>query len=101
MVHGVLCSFAPVEDSTSNIYVPKLISVLLVEVSQLRGIAPVLTFLDTILSNWELIDTLTLASAGNNTYSQLFTGTDDKENFSLASAKVELAGGFDTDRRQI
>ena len=67
MAQSVLSAYfvhsIPAEDRTSTVHVLKLISALfkLVKVLQLLGIVPVLTYLDTILVNWELIDALSLS----------------------------------------
>jgi indoleamine 2,3-dioxygenase len=64
----------------------------LVEVSQLLGIAPVLTFADTVLWNYELIDAEKPLSMTNIRFRHLFSGTKDEANFYFASARAELVG---------
>lgn len=72
--------------------VPKSISVPLVEVSKLLQIAPVLTFADTVLWNYELINPDEPLSINNVRFRHLFSGTEDEANFYLASARAELVG---------
>jgi len=64
----------------------------LVEVSQLLGIAPVLTFADTVLWNYELVNPSEPLSVTNIRFRHLFSGTEDEANFYLASARAELVG---------
>ena len=87
-VHSVPMFPAPPE----VIVVPKSITVPLVEVSQLLGIAPVLTFADTVLWNYELINPAEPLSVKNIRFRHLFSGTKDEANFYLASARAELVG---------
>ena len=74
------------------VIVPKSITVPLVEVSQLLGIAPVLTFADTVLWNYELVNPSEPLSVTNIRFRHLFSGTEDEANFYLASARAELVG---------
>ena len=60
--------------------------------SRVLGIAPVLTFADTVLWNWELIHPDRPMSIENIRFVNLFSGTDDERNFYVASAKAELRG---------
>jgi indoleamine 2,3-dioxygenase len=82
----------PDAETLSSIHIPESIAVPLVEVSRLLGTAPVLTYADTILYNWDLIDPSKPVSADNITYSNLFSGTEAEKNFYLISAKTELVG---------
>ncbi|KAF4614629.1 hypothetical protein D9613_003180 [Agrocybe pediades] len=72
--------------------VPKSLAVPLVEISRHLGFAPVLTFADTVLWNWELIDPSLPLSIDNMRFVNLFSGTEDERNFYYASAKAELHG---------
>ncbi|CAK5283725.1 unnamed protein product [Mycena citricolor] len=72
--------------------VPKALAVPLVAVSRDLGIAPVLTFADTVLWNYELIDAAQPTSAINIHYPNCFSGTEDESHFYRTSAIVELRG---------
>ncbi|KAH9928158.1 Indoleamine 2,3-dioxygenase [Fomitopsis serialis] len=72
--------------------VPKSIAIPLVEVSRELGIAPVLTFADTVLWNWELIDPSLPVCVHNMRYLNIFSGTETERAFYIASAAVELKG---------
>ncbi|KAF7295518.1 hypothetical protein MIND_01091800 [Mycena indigotica] len=72
--------------------VPKSIAVPLVAISRHLGIAPVLTFADTVLWNWELIDATEPFSIDNIRFVNLFSGTEDERNFYLTSARAEYRG---------
>ncbi|KAF5357749.1 hypothetical protein D9756_001442 [Leucocoprinus leucothites] len=74
------------------VVVPKSIAVPLVEVSQLLGMAPVLTFADTVLWNYELINPAEPLSVTNIRFRHLFSGTEDEASFYRSSAKAELVG---------
>jgi indoleamine 2,3-dioxygenase len=82
----------PAVDNANPILVPESIAVPLVAVSRCLGIAPVLTFADTVLWNWEPIDPTQPASIDNMQFVNLFSGTEDEQNFYIASAKAELRG---------
>ncbi|KAH9950186.1 Indoleamine 2,3-dioxygenase [Amylocystis lapponica] len=72
--------------------IPKSISIPLVDVSETLGMAPVLTFADTVLWNWELINPELPLEITNMRYVNIFSGTKTEENFYLTSAAVELKG---------
>ncbi|KAF7311355.1 hypothetical protein MKEN_01037400 [Mycena kentingensis (nom. inval.)] len=72
--------------------VPKSIAVPLVAISKHLGIAPVLTFADTVLWNWEFADASKGFSIDNLRFVHLFSGTDDERNFYLTSARAEYVG---------
>jgi indoleamine 2,3-dioxygenase len=82
----------PAVDSQDPILVPQSIAVPLATVSRYLGIAPVLTFADTVLWNWEPIDPARPVSVGNIRFVNLFSGTEDEQNFYMTSAKAELRG---------
>jgi indoleamine 2,3-dioxygenase len=54
--------------------------------------APVLTFADTVLWNYELVNPEEPLSMTNIRFRHLFSGTEDETNFYLASARAELIG---------
>ncbi|KAF9454622.1 Indoleamine 2,3-dioxygenase [Macrolepiota fuliginosa MF-IS2] len=87
-VHSVPSSPTPPE----VLVVPQSIAVPLVEVSELLQIAPVLTFADTVLWNYELINPDEPLSVTNIRFRYLFSGTEDEHNFYLSSAQAELVG---------
>ncbi|KAF8636489.1 hypothetical protein AX17_003304 [Amanita inopinata Kibby_2008] len=75
--------------------VPKSLAVPLVEVSRRLGMAPILTFADTVLWNWEPKDPNQLPSLetiDSMRAINLFSGTDDERFFYITSAKAELRG---------
>ncbi|TFK42452.1 Indoleamine 2,3-dioxygenase [Crucibulum laeve] len=84
----------PMNDSTAGdpVRVPKSIAVPLVQISRHLGFAPVLTFADTVLWNWELINPEEPLSMDNMRFVNSFSGTEDEKNFYHASAKAELRG---------
>jgi indoleamine 2,3-dioxygenase len=55
-------------------------------------IAPVLTFADTVLWNWDPIADGGLVTMENVRYSQTFSKTEDEGNFYVYSARAELRG---------
>ncbi|KAH9832924.1 Indoleamine 2,3-dioxygenase [Rhodofomes roseus] len=89
LMHYYVHSLPPTDTA---LIVPKSIAIPLVEVSRVLGIAPVLTFADTVLWNWELVDPALPVSADNMRYLTTFSGTDTERGFYLASAAVELKG---------
>lgn len=82
----------PVENVNSILLVPESIAVPLVAVSRYLGIAPVLTFADTVLWNCEPTDPSQPVSMDNMQFVNLFSGTEAERNFYVASAKAELRG---------
>ncbi|KDR81743.1 hypothetical protein GALMADRAFT_239926 [Galerina marginata CBS 339.88] len=72
--------------------VPKTLAVPLVQISRQLGFAPVLTFADTVLWNWELVNPEQPLSIDNMRFLNLFSGTDDERNFYQTSARAELRG---------
>ncbi|KAG6851295.1 hypothetical protein H0H93_011731 [Arthromyces matolae] len=89
LLHFYVHSLPPTDD---DILVPKSLTIPLVAVSQCLGIAPVLTFADTVLWNCEPIDPNRPLSANNFRIVNLFSGTEDERNFYIASAKAEFRG---------
>lgn len=81
----------PPSTTSDDIIIPRSIAVPLVTVSNALRIAPILTFADTVLWNWELIDR-TLPVTIDNMLFHTFSGTDDERNFYVTSARAELGG---------
>jgi indoleamine 2,3-dioxygenase len=82
----------PHSDGSSPIVVPQTLAIPLVAVSQTLGIAPVLTYADTVLWNARPINPLLPLSLDNVTFSQTFSGLDAEHEFYRASLGVELRG---------
>jgi len=80
----------PLQDGP--IIVPKSLAVPLTEISRHLGFAPVLTFADTVLWNWELINPNKPLSIDNMRFLNLFSNTDDESNFYQCSARAEMRG---------
>ncbi|TFK30065.1 Indoleamine 2,3-dioxygenase [Coprinopsis marcescibilis] len=72
--------------------VPASLAVPLVQVSRHLGMAPILTFADTVLWNWELKRPDQPLSSDNIQFINTFSGTEDERNFYYASALAELRG---------
>ncbi|THV07796.1 Indoleamine 2,3-dioxygenase [Dendrothele bispora CBS 962.96] len=72
--------------------VPAQISVPLVAVSRELGIAPVITYADTILWNWDLIRADGPMTFDNMQMKHAFSETDDEKAFYMVQAFVELHG---------
>ncbi|KZT69807.1 Indoleamine 2,3-dioxygenase [Daedalea quercina L-15889] len=89
LLHFYVHSLPPTD---SAIIVPKSIAIPLVKVSRELSMAPVLTFADTVLWNWELIDPSLPVRVDNMRYLNIFSGTETERAFYLASAAVELKG---------
>ncbi|KAG5645082.1 hypothetical protein DXG03_007173 [Asterophora parasitica] len=92
LVNFYVHSQPPRTDSTADILIPKSLALPLVAVSRCLGIAPVLTFADTVLWNCEPIDPSQPLSSDNIQFTNLFSRTEDERNFYLASARAELRG---------
>lgn len=82
----------PLDDSNASIYIPKSIAIPIVAVSKELGIAPVMTFADTVLWNWDLVHPEQPLSADNIRYVNLFSGTETERAFYTCSGLVELKG---------
>ncbi|KAF8311365.1 Indoleamine 2,3-dioxygenase [Clavulina sp. PMI_390] len=74
------------------IRIPAPIAVPFVDVSRRLGIAPILTYADTVLWNWDYVDPSLPLSRSNIRICDLFTGTSQEEHFFLTSARIEIAG---------
>jgi indoleamine 2,3-dioxygenase len=82
----------PPSATSESIRVPRALAVPLVEVSRALKMAPVLTFADTVLWNWGLVNPHLPVTIDNMRFTNLFSGTDDERNFYTTSARAELAG---------
>ncbi|EMD34662.1 hypothetical protein CERSUDRAFT_158219 [Gelatoporia subvermispora B] len=82
----------PQSQEDSQVHVPQSLAIPLVEVSKVLRIAPVATFADTILWNYELIDPILPLTPQNIKYDNLFSGTETERQFYMVSALVELKG---------
>lgn len=91
LVHFYVHSMAPSEE-VESILIPRALALPLVEVSRALNTAPVLTFADTVLWNWDLVDPSRPVTIENMRFRNLFSGTDDERNFYTTSARAELAG---------
>lgn len=91
LVHYFVHSLPPSHDGFP-VHVPEALSIPLVQVSQCLGIAPILTYADTVLWNWDLTDASRPVSMDNIEFQNLFSGTEDERNFYAGSAKVEFQG---------
>jgi len=72
--------------------IPAQISVPFVAVSKALGIAPVITYADTILWNWELIRADGPMTFDNMQIKHTFSGTDDERAFYIVQAFVDFHG---------
>ncbi|OCH92108.1 Indoleamine 2,3-dioxygenase [Obba rivulosa] len=82
----------PPEEKEPRVRIPRSLAVPLVEISKLLRIAPVLTFADVVLWNWELVDPSLPLSSQNIKYEDLFSGVETERQFYMISAAVELKG---------
>ncbi|KAH7889520.1 Indoleamine 2,3-dioxygenase [Phlebopus sp. FC_14] len=81
----------PPDTVATSVIIPRPLACPLVSVSQVLRMAPVLTFADTVLWNWELIDSEKPIAIDNMRFGQnLFSGTEDESNFYLGSARAEM-----------
>ena len=78
--------------SEHGVVIPKSVAVPLVKISRGLGMAPALTFADTVLWNWEYVNPDLPLSIKNMRYPNTFSGTEAERNFYLTSAAVELRG---------
>ncbi|KZT39217.1 Indoleamine 2,3-dioxygenase [Sistotremastrum suecicum HHB10207 ss-3] len=82
----------PAPSPDAPVHVPASLAIPLVDISTKLGIAPVLTFADTVLWNYELIDPRGPVAISNMRCPTLFTRFKDEEAFYLCSAGIELRG---------
>ncbi|KAF8582276.1 Indoleamine 2,3-dioxygenase [Ramaria rubella] len=91
LVHFYMHSLPP-PSSSERLLVPASLAIPLVSVSDALGIAPILTFADTVLWNWALIDPSKPLSPENIRSQTLFTKGHDEQNFYVCCASIELRG---------
>lgn len=82
----------PTDGKGKTILIPKPLSVPLVQVSERLEIAPILTYADVVLWNYETIDPDCPPSIDNIQYPHTFSGTEPEREFYRLSAAVELKG---------
>ncbi|KAI0256544.1 Indoleamine 2,3-dioxygenase [Lactifluus subvellereus] len=82
----------PPNGSPIPIHIPECLAVPIVKVSRELGIAPVLTFADTVLWNAKPADSQLPMSANNISFAHTFSGTSSETNYHTTSAKAELRG---------
>jgi indoleamine 2,3-dioxygenase len=82
----------PSRHSYDPITIPATISVPFVAVSRKLDIAPIVTYADAVLWNWDLIDPSLPLSRTNIKIRDLFTGSKQEEHFFLTSARIEIEG---------
>jgi indoleamine 2,3-dioxygenase len=96
MVLAFLISFfvhsQPPKTDSQPIHVPECLAVPIVDVSRILGIAPVLTFADTVLWNWSPKNPSLPLSADNVKFMHTFSGTETEQNFYTLSTKAEIKG---------
>ncbi|KAF8651487.1 hypothetical protein AX16_004785 [Volvariella volvacea WC 439] len=90
LVHSYAHSSPEPEDK--RLIIPESLAVPLVKVSRELGMAPVLTFADTVLWNWQIVNPRNPLTIDNMEFVNTFSGTADERNFFAASAKAELYG---------
>lgn len=79
----------------AEICIPCSISIPLLEVAAHLQLPPVATYSDTVLYNWSLkspTDGTTPPALDNLRSQDLFTGTNDEQEFYLASSRMEIRG---------
>ena len=82
----------PPSTRSERLVVPASLAVPLVTVSDRLGIAPILTFADTVLWNWALVDPSKQLSPENIRSQTLFTQGQAEHNFYVCCASIELRG---------
>lgn len=78
--------------ASDPIVIPAPLAVPFVDVSRRLGIAPIVTYADTVLWNWDVIDQTLPLSRSNICIRDLFTGSPQEEHFFLTSARIEIEG---------
>lgn len=78
----------------SEVRIPSSISIPLLEVSTYLQLPPIATYSDTVLYNWSLKSPAeaTPPALDNLRSQNLFTGTNDEQEFYLASSRIEIRG---------
>lgn len=76
------------------VVIPESIGIPLLRVSQHLNLPSILTYSDTVLYNWDLVKPSADPTPGlfNIRSQELFTGTNDEQEFYLTSARIELRG---------
>jgi len=96
MVLAFLISFyvhsQPPKVDSEQIHVPEALAIPIVNVSRILGIAPVLTFADTVLWNWSPKNPCLPLSPDNVKFMHTFSGTETEQNFYVLSTKAEIKG---------
>jgi indoleamine 2,3-dioxygenase len=82
----------PPSGTSDPIHVPECLAIPIVHISMILGIAPVLTFADTVLWNAKPADPKRPMSANNISLAHTFSTTDAEKNFHIGNAKSELRG---------
>ena len=82
----------PTRDGCTTLHIPRSIAIPIVAVSDALGTAPVMTFADTVLWNWELIRPEMPLSADNIRYVNLLSGNETERAFYASSGAIELKG---------
>ena len=82
----------PTSDDSTTLHIPQSIAIPIVAVSDELGTAPVMTFADTVLWNWELIRPDMPLSADNIRYVNLLSGNETERAFYASSGAIELKG---------
>ncbi|KZP00377.1 Indoleamine 2,3-dioxygenase [Calocera viscosa TUFC12733] len=97
--HQVLASImhfyvhsAPPPPPGESVHIPAPIAVPLIGVSHELGVTPVLTYADTVLWNWTLLDPSRPVAVDNVSCGSLFSGTPSEMHFYTVSAQIELRG---------
>ncbi|QRV89428.1 indoleamine 2,3-dioxygenase [Ceratobasidium sp. AG-Ba] len=87
-------SLPPRQDASdrSSIVIPAPVAIPFVGVSRQLDIAPIVTYADTVLWNWDLIDPSQPMSTTNIRIRDLFTRDPQEEHFFLTSARIEIRG---------
>lgn len=93
-VHSTPPASTPVSSAAkkNDILIPRSLAIPLVKVSRILNIAPVLTFADSVLWNFEVIDDTKPLERNNIRPLSLFTGGADEANFYGCCAEIELRG---------
>ncbi|KAI0053915.1 Indoleamine 2,3-dioxygenase [Auriscalpium vulgare] len=82
----------PTAEDLTSVHIPECLAVPIVHVSQVLGIAPVLTFADTVLWNVVPSDPVLPLSANNMSLIHTFSNTAAERAFHITSARAELRG---------
>ncbi|KAG1877683.1 Indoleamine 2,3-dioxygenase [Suillus subalutaceus] len=92
LVHFYVHSTPP-DQTAGSVLIPRSLATPLLEVSNILRMAPVLTFADTVLWNWDLVNPELPVTIENMRFGvELFSGTEDERNFWFGNAKVEMLG---------